>query len=187
MQDEIFKALAILKRGGIILYPTDTVWGIGCDATNVDAVKKTYQLKQREETKSMLVLVEHADRIGRYVRDVPEMAWQLIEVNDEPMTIIYPGAINLAPNLIGQDNTIGIRIVQDEFCQKLIARLNRPLVSTSANISGQPSPAIFSEVSDEIKNGVDYIVNWRQDDSVISSSSSIIKIGLGGEIEIIRK
>jgi L-threonylcarbamoyladenylate synthase len=187
MQDEIIKAATILKNGGIILYPTDTIWGIGCDATNVEAVKKIYQLKQREETKSMLVLVEHADRIGRHVKEVPEMAWQLIEVNDNPMTIIYPGAVNLASNLISQDNTIGIRIVQDEFCQKLIARLNRPLVSTSANISGEPSPAIFSEIRDEIKTGVDYIVNWRQDDIARAMPSSIIKIGLGGQIEIIRK
>ncbi len=187
MQEEIYKALTILKSGGIILYPTDTIWGIGCDATNVEAVKKIYQLKQREETKSMLVLVEHADRIGRHVKEVPEMAWQLIEVNDNPMTIIYPGAVNLASNLISQDNTIGIRIVQDEFCQKLIARLNRPLVSTSANISGEPSPAIFPEIRDEIKTGVDYIVNWRQDDIARAMPSSIIKIGLGGQIEIIRK
>jgi Sua5/YciO/YrdC/YwlC family protein len=187
MHDEIIKAATVLKNGGIILYPTDTIWGIGCDATNNDAVKKIYQLKQREETKSMLVLVDHADRIGRYVREVPEMAMQLIEVNDKPMTIIYPGAINLASNLIGQDQSVGIRIAQDEFCQKLIARLGRPIVSTSANISGQPAPAIFPEISEDIKNGVDYIVNWRQDDLAKAAPSSIIKIGVGGEIEIIRK
>jgi len=187
MQDEIYKALTVLKSGGIILYPTDTIWGIGCDATNADAVKKIYQLKQREETKSMLVLVEHPDRIGRYVKEVPEIAWQLLEVNDRPMTIIFPGAINFAPNLVSGDKTIGIRVVQDEFCQKLILKLNRPLVSTSANISGQPSPSIFSEITDEIKNGVDYIVTWRQDDETKFLPSSIVKIGLGGEIDIIRK
>jgi L-threonylcarbamoyladenylate synthase len=187
MQNEINQALTILKNGGIILYPTDTIWGIGCDATNVEAVKKIYLLKQREEKKSMLVLVDEANRIGRYVKEVPEMAAQLIEVNDKPMTIIYPGAINLASNLIGEDKTIGIRIVQDEFCQKLISRLNRPLVSTSANISGQASPAIFEEISNEIKQGVDYIVNWRQDDNTKAAPSSIIKVGLGGQIEIIRK
>jgi len=187
MLEEIIKTQAILKSGGIILYPTDTVWGIGCDATNADAVRKIYNLKQRGETRSMLVLVEHPDRIGRHVKEVPEMAAQLIEVSDHPVTIIYPGAVNLASNLIGEDKTIGIRIVQDEFCQKLISRLNRPLVSTSANISGQPSPTIFAEISDEIKQGVDYIVNWRQDDTKKATPSSIIKIGLGGEVEIIRK
>lgn len=187
MHDEISKAVTILKNGGIILYPTDTIWGIGCDATNAAAVKKIYALKRREETKSMLVLVEHADRIARHVKDVPEVALQLIEVADKPMTIIYPGAINLASNLVGQDQTIGIRIVEDEFCQKLIARLNRPLVSTSANVSGEPSPAIFAEISEEIKNGVDYMVNWRQDDTTKAAPSSIIKVGMRGEIEIIRK
>lgn len=187
MQEEIIKALEVLKSGGIILYPTDTIWGIGCDATNTEAVKKIYQLKQREESKSMLLLVEHPDRILRHVKDVPEIAWQLIEVNDKPMTIIYPGAINLAPNLINQDGTIGIRVVQDEFCQRLIAKLNRPLVSTSANISGQPAPAIFDEISDEIKRGVDYVVNWRQEETTRGQASSIIKVGLNGEIDIIRK
>ena len=187
MQDDIYKAITTLKNGGIILYPTDTIWGIGCDATNADAVKKIYQLKQREETKSMLVLVENADRICRHVKEVPEMALQLLEVNDRPMTIIYPGAINLASNLVSPDKTIGIRVVHDEFCQKLITKLNRPLVSTSANMSGQPSPAIFAEISEEIKKGVDYIVTWRQDDMEKSPPSSIIKVGLGGEIEILRK
>lgn len=187
MQDDIHKALTVLKAGGIILYPTDTIWGIGCDATNEAAVRKIYQLKQREETKSMLVLVDNADRIGRYIKEMPEIAQQLLEVNDKPMTIIYPGAFNLAANLINEEKTIGIRVAQDEFCQKLIWKLNRPLVSTSANISGQPAPAIFSEISDEIKNGVDYVVTWRQDDMEKSAPSSIIKVGLGGQIEIVRK
>jgi len=187
MQEEITKALAILKSGGLVLYPTDTIWGIGCDATNPEAVKKIYQLKQREESKSMLVLVDNADRILRHVRNVPDVAWQLIDVNDKPMTIIYPGACNLAQNLINHDGTIGIRIVQDEFCQKLISRLNKPLVSTSANISGQPAPAIFDEISDEIKKGVDYIVNWRQDETSEAQPSSIIKVSIRDEIEIIRK
>lgn len=187
MNLEINNAISAMIRGGIILYPTDTVWGIGCDATNTEAVKKIYALKQREETKSMLVLVEHPDRILRHIKEVPEIVWQLIEVNDKPMTIIYPGAINLAPNLINSDGTIGIRITTDEFCKKLIAKLNRPIVSTSANISGTQSPAIFDEISEEIKQGVDYIVNWRQDDITKGHPSSILKIGLKGEIEIIRK
>ncbi len=187
MIDDINKALEVLRKGGIILYPTDTLWGIGCDATNSDAVARIYSLKQREETKSMLVLGDNANRILRYVKEVPEMAWQLLEVNDQPMTIIYPGAINLAPNLINSDKTIGIRITNDPFCQTLISKLNRPLVSTSANISGEPSPTMFDEISDEIKNGVDYVVKWRQDDINKRPPSQIIKLGLGGEIEILRK
>jgi L-threonylcarbamoyladenylate synthase len=187
MIDDITKAAEILKKGGIILYPTDTIWGIGCDATNKDAVTRIYTLKQREETKSMLVLVENENRILRHVKEVPEMAWMLIEVNNQPMTIIYPGAINLAPNLVNSDQTIGIRIARDEFCQKLISKVNKPIVSTSANLSGQPSPTLFDEISDEIKNGVDYVVSWRQEDTVVRQPSQIIKLGLGGEIEILRK
>ena len=187
MQEDINRAFQVLKTGGIILYPTDTIWGIGCDATNTEAVKRVYNLKQREEAKSMLVLVDDSYRILRYVKEVPDMAWQLLEVSDHPMTIIYPGAINLAPNLINNDGTIGIRVVRDEFCQKLISKFNRPIISTSANISGRPAPAVFDEITEEIKKGVDYIVTWRQEDQTKAKPSSIIKIGLGGEIEIIRK
>jgi L-threonylcarbamoyladenylate synthase len=187
MLDDINKASQVMKTGGIILYPTDTIWGIGCDATNEVSVKKVFDLKQRAEAKSMLVLVDDSYRILRYVKEVPDMAWQLLEVSDQPMTIIYPGAINLAPNLINDDGTIGIRVVRDEFCQKLIARINRPIISTSANISGKPAPAIFDEIDEEIKNGVDYIVTWRQEDLSKAKPSSIVKIGLNGEIEIIRK
>jgi len=187
MSEDLMKAVETLKRGGVILYPTDTIWGLGCDATNSEAVARIYAIKQREETKSMLVLADGPDRILRYVREVPETAWMLIEANDQPMTIIYPGAINLASNLVSSDQTIGIRIVNDEFCQKLISKLNRPIVSTSANISGEPSPGLFAEISDEIKNGVDYVVKWRQDDMNKRPPSQIIKLGLGGQIEIIRK
>jgi L-threonylcarbamoyladenylate synthase len=187
MLDDINQAFQVLKSGGIILYPTDTIWGIGCDATNAEAVQKIYKLKQREETKSMLVLVEDANRILRYVKEVPDMAWQLIDVSDQPMTIIYPGAINLAQNLITNDGTIGIRVTHDEFCQKIISKLNRPIISTSANISGMPAPAIFDEIAEEIKNGVDYIVTWRQEEQSKAKPSSIIKVGIHGEIEIIRK
>jgi L-threonylcarbamoyladenylate synthase len=187
MDLDIKNALDTLRKGGIILYPTDTIWGIGCDATNAEAVSKIYQLKQREETKSMLVLVDTPGRIDRYTEDVPDIVWQLIEANDKPMTIIYPKAKNLAANLISSDGSVGIRIADDEFCQKLISRFNKPIVSTSANISGKPSPALFDEISDEIKDGVDYIVQWRQDDLRKSSASQIIKVGTRGEIEIIRK
>jgi L-threonylcarbamoyladenylate synthase len=187
MEQDIIKATEILRNGGIILYPTDTIWGIGCDASNMEAVKRIYLLKQREETKSMLVLMDHVDRIGRYVREIPEVAVQLLEVNDQPMTIIYPGAINLASNLVSIDGTIGIRVANDEFCQKLIRKFNKPIVSTSANISGQPAPALFDEISEEIKEAVDYIVEWRQNDNSRRAPSQIIKVGLSGEIEVIRK
>jgi L-threonylcarbamoyladenylate synthase len=184
--EDIFNAIEVLRKGGIILYPTDTIWGIGCDATNVEAVSRIYKLKQREETKSMLVLVDNPDRISRHVKEVPEMAWQLIEVNDQPMTIIYPSAINLAVNLIDPSGTIGIRVTKDEFCQKLISKLNHPIVSTSANISGKGSPSIFDDISQEVKDQVDYIVRCRQDDYNKSLPSSIIKVSLNGQIEIIR-
>jgi L-threonylcarbamoyladenylate synthase len=187
MQQDIDKAIEILRAGGIILYPTDTVWGIGCDATNADAVSKIYKLKQREETKSMLVLVENQDRILRHVKEVPEMAWQLIELSEKPITIIYPGACGLAANLISEDKTIGIRVASDEFCQKLIGRLNRPLVSTSANISGNTAPSVFAEIQEEIKQGVDYVVQWRQDDLTRAQPSSIVKLGVNNEFDIIRK
>jgi L-threonylcarbamoyladenylate synthase len=187
MEQDILKASDVLRKGGIILYPTDTIWGLGCDATNAEAVKKIHQLKQREEQKSMLVLVEHIDRIGRYVKEIPEIAIQLLEVNDQPMTIIYPGAVNLASNLVSPDGTIGIRVVNDDFCQKLIRKFNKPIVSTSANISGKPAPSFFSEVTDEIKDAVDYIVEWRQNDATKHTPSQIIKVGLNGEVEIVRK
>ena len=187
MEEDLKIAVDTLRNGGIILYPTDTIWGIGCDATNISAVAKIFALKQREETKSMLVLVDNANRISRYIKEVPEVAWELIDVSDNPITIIYPGAINLAQNLIGQDGTIGIRIANDEFCQKLIGKFNKPIVSTSANISGQPAPGIFDEISDDVIAGVDYCVNWRQDDRRKSNPSSIIKLGISGQIEIIRK
>ncbi len=187
MNEDINNCLNVLKKGGIILYPTDTIWGIGCDATNSGAVSRIYQLKNREETKSMLVLVDNPNRIMNYVNEVPEMAWQLIEVNDRPMTIIYPSARNLAVNLMNQDGTIGIRVTNDEFCKKLISRLNRPIVSTSANISGMMSPSTFDDIAQEIKDQVDYVVKWRQEDHQKALPSSIIKVGLKGQIEIIRE
>jgi len=187
MNNDINKALEVLKSGGVILYPTDTIWGIGCDATNADAVKRVYEIKQREDCKAMLVLMENPNRLNSYVDEVPEIAWDLIEANDKPMTLIYPGAKNLAPNLINSDGTIGIRISNEEFTQNLIQRFKKPIVSTSANISGDPSPANFSEINEELKGLVDYVVEYRQDDFEKASASSIIKIGVGGEIQILRK
>lgn len=187
MQEDIKKALEVLKSGGIILYPTDTIWGIGCDATNPEAIKRIYQIKKREDSKSMLVLMENPALLDRYIDDVPEVAWDLVEIATTPLTVIYPNAKNLAQNLIAEDGSVGIRFTKEEFTSQLLQRFRRPLVSTSANISGVKSPAYFDEISEEIKNQVDYIVEYRQDDTTPSKPSSIIKLGPGGRIDIIRK
>jgi len=187
MHDDIKKALEVLKSGGIILYPTDTIWGIGCDATNEKAVEKIYKIKKREDSKSMLVLMENPALLERYVTEVPEIAWDLIEIATTPLTIIFSKAKNLAKNLIAEDGSIGIRFTKETFSSQLLQRFRRPLVSTSANISGEKSPAYFDEISEEIRNQVDYVVEYRQDDHTPSQPSSIIKLGVGGQIEIIRK
>jgi L-threonylcarbamoyladenylate synthase len=187
MKIDIEKSLEVLNTGGVILYPTDTIWGIGCDATNEKAVERIYQIKQRCDQKSMLVLLDNPNKIPSYINEMPELAWDLIDLSENPLTIIYPGAKNLAPNLIAPDGSIGIRISNDEFNQKLIQRFKKPLVSTSANISGSSSPQHFAEISHEITNAVDYIVEWKQNDFTKSQPSSIIKIGPTGEIKIIRK
>lgn len=186
MTEDIKKACDIMAAGGIILYPTDTIWGIGCDATNEEAVRKVYELKKRTDNKAMLVLLDSDAKLDRYVSEVPSVAWDLIDVADKPLTIIYSGAKNLAPNLLGEDGSVGIRITNEEFSRRLCERFRKPLVSTSANISGQPSPANFSEISDEIKAGVDYIVNYRQDDMSKAAPSNIIKLGAGGLVKVIR-
>ncbi len=187
MHEDIIKAIEVLNAGGLILYPTDTVWGIGCDATNEDAVKKIYALKKREDSKALLVLMNNINRLSQYVEEVPEIAWKLLDVNDKPMTIIYPGAKNLAKNLIAEDGSVGIRITNDEFCDKLLTRFKKPIVSTSANISGQSSPATFEQITDEVKRGVAHITSWRQDDLLQRPASSIIKIDEAGRIEVLRK
>lgn len=185
-KEDLKKALEVLRRGGVILYPTDTVWGLGCDATNPEAVKRIFDIKQREDAKSMLVLLENPNMLNSYVREVPEVAWQLIEVADKPMTIIYPSAKNLAPNLIAQDGSIGIRITSETFTEHMIQQFRRPVVSTSANLSGKPTPQNFDQIEVEIVSAVDYVVQYRQDDTRKASPSSIIKLGVGGEIQIIR-
>ena len=186
LKEEVRKACEILKNGGIILYPTDTIWGIGCDATNEAAVKRVYELKLREDSKAMLVLLDDVGKLASYV-EVPDVAYELLEVNDKPMTIIYPNAKNLAKNLIAQDRTIGIRITSEAFTKALIYRFRKPIVSTSANISGEPSPRCFAEISDAVKTAVDYVVDFRQEETTNPAPSSIIKLGVGGEIQIIRK
>lgn len=183
---DVKKVLEILNEGGIILYPTDTVWGIGCDAQNPEAVKRIYEIKQREDSKSMLVLLDKAPKLGNYLNEIPEMAWDLIEMADKPLTIIYDGAKNLAPNLIAADGSIGIRITNEAFTLKLIERFKKPIVSTSANISGFPTPKTFAEIDEKIKSSVDYVVEYRQKETKLPSPSGIIKLGVGGEIKIIR-
>lgn len=186
MHEDIKKALEVLKNGGIILYPTDTIWGIGCDATNEKAVERIYKIKKREDSKSMLVLMENPALLDRYVDDVPEIAWDLVEVASTPLTVIYQNAKNLAKNLIAENGSIGIRFTKEAFTSQLLQRFRRPLVSTSANISGEKSPAFFDEISEEIKNQVDFIVEFRQNDTTPAQPSNIIKLGSGGRIDIIR-
>ena len=175
-----------MAAGGLILYPTDTIWGIGCDATNEEAVRKVYALKRRSDHKAMLLLMDSSAKLNYYVQEVPDVAWDLIELADSPLTVIYSGARNVAPNLLAEDGSVGIRITQEEFSHKLCERFRKPLVSTSANVSGAPSPANFSEISDTIKSGVDYIVRYRQEDLSKASPSHIIKLGAGGLVKIIR-
>ena len=224
MQESIQQALEVLRDGGIILYPTDTVWGIGCDATNPEAVARIFEIKRRADSKSLVLLASDIDMIARYVREIPEMAIQLVEVNDKPMTIIYPDAVVgpspitsnttvissespvisseveksklqypkpdrrlLAYNTVAEDGTVGIRIPMMDFCQQLVHKLSRPLVSTSANISGEPTPRKYSEISEEIRQAVDHIVDPSLERNSTGQSSSIIKVGLDYSIEIIRK
>ena len=186
-REEIKKACQVLNQGGVILYPTDTVWGIGCDATNPEAVKKVYDIKQRVDSKAMLVLVNNEVKVDFYVSDAPEVAWSLIELATKPLTIIYDNARNLAPNLLAEDGSVGIRVTQELFSKELCFRFRKAIVSTSANISGQPSPASFAEISEEVKQAVDYIVGYRQDEKAGAKPSSIIKLGKGGAVKIIRE
>lgn len=185
--NEIIKeTVEVLNKGGVILYPTDTVWGIGCDATNSEAVKRIFKIKQREDSKAMLCLTEAIGRVDWYFDRVPEIAWDLWDVADKPLTLILPRARNVAKELIANDGTMGMRITTEKVSSAICARLKRPLVSTSANISGQPTARCFSEISDEIKNLVDYIVPLRQDETENPQPSGIIKVGDGGLINVIR-
>ena len=176
-----------MREGGVILYPTDTIWGIGCDATNEDAVRRVYEIKQRQDSKAMLVLVDSSVKVDFYVRDVPEVAWDLIDLADKPLTIIYSGARNLAANLLAEDGSVGIRVTNEDSSKRLCQQFRKAIVSTSANISGQPSPKNFSEISEEVKSAVDYIVGYRQEEMSNPKPSSIIKLDKGGVIKIIRE
>ena len=185
MQNEIQNAFKTLKKGGLILYPTDTVWGIGCDASNPEAVEKVFRLKRRHDSKALICLVADVGMLKKYVKKIPESAFDLFDVPKKPTTIIYDGAKNLAENLISEDNTIAIRIPNDEFCFKLLQKFNGAIVSTSANISGQPTPKSYKEISDGILKGVDYIVNLHRDKKM-AKPSSIIKLSGDGKIKVIR-
>ncbi len=186
-REDIKKAIEVMNRGGVILYPTDTIWGIGCDATNEDAVRRVYSIKQRADAKALITLVDSEAKIQSYVTEVPDVAWDLIELSTRPLTVIYDGARHLAANLLAEDGSAAIRLTNEPFSKELCLRFRRPVVSTSANISGQPAPATFDEISDEIKQAVDYVCTSRRNERTPSRPSSIIKLGATGEIKIIRE
>ena len=186
MNEEILKAYEVIKEGGIILYPTDTVWGIGCDATNQEAVAKIYKLKQRAETQSMIVLMNGEKMMYNVFKNIPEVAWQILDLSEKPTTLILDEPRNVAPNIIAADNSLGIRLVKEPFCFKLLERMKKPLVSTSANISGQPTPIAFKDISPEIVSGVDYVVNLYHD-KVAGKPSTIIKLTNDSQVKVIRK
>lgn len=187
-EEIIAEALKVLKDGGTILYPTDTVWGLGCDATNPDAVKKIYEIKHRADSKSLVLLACDLDMVARYIKKIPDIAIDLVEVNDRPMTLIYPGADTnlLAHNVVAEDGSVGMRIPMNDFCVQLVRKLRRPLVSTSANISGEPTPRSYAEIPEEIRSAVDYIVEPSLERSSTGTASQIIKVELDGQVKIIR-
>lgn len=184
---EVDKCVETMKRGGIILYPTDTIWGVGCDATNSVAVKRIYNLKRRTDSKAMIILVDGIGMLERYVDNIPDVAWELLDAIVTPTTIVFDRGIGLAPELLGEGGSIGVRITSEKFSASLCRKLRKPVVSTSANISGLKSARFFSEISDEIINGVDYAANYRRSDSTPSKPSSVIKLSSSGIVEILRK
>lgn len=186
-EDDIKKAIEVMRKGGIILYPTDTVWGIGCDATNAEAVAKVYALKRRDDSKALICLVDSDNRLQRYVRNVPDVAWQLIEAVEKPTTLILDGAVNLASNLIAEDGSIGIRITKEPFSHELCYRFQKAIVSTSANVSGEPAAQNYRDISQEILDGVDYVCESRRQEHKPHTPSSIIKLSADGEVKVIRK
>ncbi len=186
-QEDIKNAVEVMKRGGVILYPTDTVWGIGCDATNAEAVAKVYKIKKRDDSKALICLVDSDARLQRYVRNVPNVAWDILDIATKPTTIILDGAINLAPNLIAEDGSIALRITKEPFSHELCYRFQKPLVSTSANISGEPAAANYNDISQELLDAVDYVCFSRRQEHKPHTPSSIIKLKEDGEVTIIRK
>jgi len=185
--EDLRQALIVLIKGGIILYPTDTIWGLGCDATNQDAVEKIFKIKKRRESKSLIILVNGFTMLERYVKNIPEVAGEILDVSDKPLTVIYSEGKNLAPGVCSEDGSVGIRVCNDDFCNELITRFRKPVISTSANLSEAPSPSLFSEIDDEIIRSADYVVKYRQTDTNKNTPSSIIKVEDNGVIKIIRK
>lgn len=186
-EEDIRQAVKTLREGGLILYPTDTVWGIGCDATRPEAVSKVYELKKRADSKALIVLVNRVEDLDRYVDEVPPIALDLIEVADRPMTIVYERGRNLAKNLLAEDGSVGIRVTGEEYSSALCKALRRPVVSSSANLSGEPAPSFFAQIPRAIIEGVDYVASYRRDDSTPRRSSSVVKVGADSTIQILRK
>lgn len=185
-QEDIRRAVEVMRKGGIILYPTDTIWGIGCDATNAEAVQRVFELKRRADAKALICLVDSDAKVQRYVRDVPSAAWDIIDCSVSPITIIYDKAEGLAPNLMAEDGSVGIRITGEPFSNALCYRMQRAIVSTSANISGEPAPRCFDDISDDIRQAVDYVCTSRRNERN-AKASSIVKVGAGNVVQIIRK
>jgi len=185
--EDIQQAVDVMRRGGIILYPTDTVWGIGCDARNAEAVKRVFALKRRDDSKALICLVDSANRMQQYSRSIPDVAWDLIDYAERPLTLIVDDAINLAPNLVAEDGSIAIRVTRERISHDLCYRFQKAVVSTSANLSGQPAPRNFMEISPEIIQGVDYVMKARQNDVTKGKPSQIVKISKDGQITFIRK
>lgn len=185
-RDDIRQAIEVMNKGGVILYPTDTIWGIGCDATNEAAVRRVFEIKKRADAKALITLVDSEAKLEFYVNDIPEVAWDLIEVAERPLTIIFDHARNLAPNLLAEDGSVGIRITKEEFSKNLCMRMKRAIVSTSANISGESSPKCFADISPEILQAVDYVCTSRRNETHNPPASNIIKLGSGGEVKVIR-
>jgi len=186
LKDEVNKALEVVRKGGVILYPTDTIWGIGCDATNEAAVRRVFEIKRRADSKAMISLVDNPNRLARYVRDIPDVAWDMMELAMTPLTIIYDDVMGLAPGMIAEDGSAAFRVTKEEFSHELCFRLQKPLVSTSANISGEQTARTFKEISDEIKNAVDYVVHYSQQGKEKHQPSRIVKIGKNCEVKVIR-
>ncbi len=184
---EVDKCAEVMRKTGVILYPTDTIWGIGCDATQAKAVDRIYKIKKRSESKAMIILLDDAERLRNYLKEVPPIIFDLLERIRKPLTVIYPGAVNLPKNVMANDQSVAIRIVKNEFCKKLIQKIDKPLISTSPNIAGEPAPVFFRQISDYIKKKVDYVVEMEQDIIYDIKPSTIIRILDDGEFEVIRE